>query len=158
LTIDPGNDASALASQQPPLTGGNDVVRPLELVPARPPPAVVETHWHTESAPYAYGVAPQIRTDYTPPTVDEPHEIIASPAGRTVKMACKASGRPPPQIFWFDADNEEIFEHSYRRSLQPYRVKQSVLILEDVVPSDSGMYTCVAMNKCVQHEPALMSF
>ncbi len=77
---------------------------------------------------------------------DQLKQVVASPAGRTVKMQCHATGFPEPQVEWWK-DGELITAEKRRPSLQSYTVKTWALILEDAVASDTGRYKCRAFNK-----------
>lgn len=101
-------------------------------------------------------------------------KLYAVPAGNTVKFRCPASGSPSPSIRWFKNGREFRGEHRIggirvrarapHRSLPsrrlapphtspPYlpplqlRHQHWSLVMESVVPSDRGNYTCLVENR-----------
>ncbi|XP_068709960.1 fibroblast growth factor receptor-like 1 isoform X2 [Montipora foliosa] len=68
--------------------------------------------------------------------------FIAWPARHNIRMKCKANGSTPLKFQWFK-DGQATIE----RRLQP-RLKTNMwyLKLKDLVPLDSGRYTCVVSN------------
>lgn len=72
------------------------------------------------------------------------HEI-KSHVGNTVKMNCKAEGRPTPFISWILANRTEVRgqnTESGRVSVSP----EGTLIIEHVSVYDRGHYKCIASN------------
>lgn len=101
-------------------------------------------------------------------------KLYAVPAGNTVKFRCPASGSPSPSIRWFKNGREFRGEHriggirvrasSSHRSFPPrihlplshltalppplqLRHQHWSLVMESVVPSDRGNYTCLVENR-----------
>ena len=71
------------------------------------------------------------------------HEtLIALPVGNSVKLDCSAKGYPHPTIAWYK--NGKPFDE--RRGRLLYLDGKYVLRLKDVVPSDTGRYTCNVSN------------
>jgi len=68
--------------------------------------------------------------------------FIAWPARHTVRLKCKANGSSPLRFQWLKDGDPSI-----HRRLQP-RLKTNMwyLKLKDLVPLDSGQYTCVVSN------------
>uniref|UniRef100_A0AC35G6I2 Ig-like domain-containing protein n=1 Tax=Panagrolaimus sp. PS1159 TaxID=55785 RepID=A0AC35G6I2_9BILA len=66
---------------------------------------------------------------------------IISPAGRTVKLSCRASGQPQPHVTWHK-NNIELSDKSERNTGAPYKFRKFSLEMQDAVESDSGMYHC----------------
>lgn len=68
--------------------------------------------------------------------------FIAWPARHTVRLKCKANGSNPLKFQWLKDGDPSI-----HRRLQP-RLKTNMwyLKLKDLVPLDSGKYTCVVSN------------
>uniref|UniRef100_A0AC34RJ08 Receptor protein-tyrosine kinase n=1 Tax=Panagrolaimus sp. JU765 TaxID=591449 RepID=A0AC34RJ08_9BILA len=73
-------------------------------------------------------------------------EPIIAPAGRTIKLSCRAHGIPEPLINWLK-DNNELGPDSERFTTAKYRFTAYTLEMEDAVESDSGRYTCEVFNK-----------
>ncbi|XP_076651117.1 fibroblast growth factor receptor homolog 1 [Halictus rubicundus] len=71
--------------------------------------------------------------------IDMPN-VIVKPAGNMLRLRCPSFGNPRPNITWYK--NNDI----------PKRILGTVLIskwtfrLEDLVPEDSGNYTCLVCN------------
>ncbi|KXJ23085.1 Hemicentin-2 [Exaiptasia diaphana] len=89
------------------------------------------------------------------PVVTEPPKIIVDraqrrertlilvPVGNSIKMDCSAIGYPRPTVKWYK--NGRLYTHSVDGPiyLSPY---QYVLSLRNVVPGNSGVYTCNVSN------------
>ncbi|KXJ23083.1 Fibroblast growth factor receptor 3 [Exaiptasia diaphana] len=69
--------------------------------------------------------------------------LIAVPVGNSIKMDCSADGYPRPTVKWYK--NGRLYTHSVDGPvyLSPY---QYVLSLRNVVPGNSGVYTCNVSN------------
>lgn len=85
-----------------------------------------------------------------PPTFnnsDEMHKPVVKPAGNMVRLRCPSFGNPRPNITWLK-NNEEP-----KRSLGTIIRTKWTLRLEDLVPDDSGNYTCIVCNRlgCINH-------
>ncbi|CAI4222382.1 unnamed protein product [Auanema sp. JU1783] len=72
---------------------------------------------------------------------DEQEKYVASPAGRTVRLSCKAGGFPEPMVIWHKND-ALIVQDSPRGSGSEYRIRKWSLELEDASTDDSGKYVC----------------
>ncbi|XP_017290823.1 fibroblast growth factor receptor 1-A isoform X3 [Kryptolebias marmoratus] len=72
-------------------------------------------------------------------------QLHAVPASKTVKFRCQASGNPTPNLKWFK--NGKEFKRDHR--IGGFKVRDHVwtIIMESVVPSDKGNYTCVVENQ-----------
>lgn len=68
--------------------------------------------------------------------------FIAWPARHSVRLKCKANGSKPLRFQWLKDGHPSI-----ERRLQP-RLKTNMwyLKIKDLVPLDSGAYTCVVSN------------
>ena len=71
-----------------------------------------------------------------------PKKLLALPVGNSVKLDCSAKGYPHPTIAWYK--NGKPFDE--RRGRLLYLDGKYVLRLKDVVPSDTGRYTCNVSN------------
>uniref|UniRef100_A0A3B5MQR4 receptor protein-tyrosine kinase n=1 Tax=Xiphophorus couchianus TaxID=32473 RepID=A0A3B5MQR4_9TELE len=69
-------------------------------------------------------------------------QLHAVPASRTVKFRCQATGNPPPSLRWYK--NGKEFRKDQR--IGGFKFREHMLIMESVVPSDRGNYTCVVEN------------
>uniref|UniRef100_A0A8C6Q2Y7 Fibroblast growth factor receptor 4 n=1 Tax=Nothobranchius furzeri TaxID=105023 RepID=A0A8C6Q2Y7_NOTFU len=72
-------------------------------------------------------------------------KLYAVPAGNTVKFRCPAMGSPIPTIHWLKNGRE--FRGEHRIGGIKLRHQHWSLVMESVVPSDRGNYTCVVENK-----------
>ncbi|XP_041133807.1 fibroblast growth factor receptor 3-like isoform X3 [Polyodon spathula] len=71
--------------------------------------------------------------------------LLAVPAANTVRFRCQAAGNPIPTIHWLK--NGKEFRGEHRIGGIKLRHQQWSLVMESVVPSDRGNYTCVVENK-----------
>uniref|UniRef100_A0A674J0R2 receptor protein-tyrosine kinase n=1 Tax=Terrapene triunguis TaxID=2587831 RepID=A0A674J0R2_9SAUR len=72
-------------------------------------------------------------------------KLYAVPAGNTVKFRCPASGSPNPSIRWLKNGRE--FRGEHRIGGIRLRPQHWSLVMESVVPSDRGNYTCLVENQ-----------
>lgn len=72
-------------------------------------------------------------------------KLLAVPAANTVRFRCPAAGNPMPSISWLK--NGKEFRGEHRIGGIKLRHQQWSLVMESVVPSDRGNYTCVVENK-----------
>uniref|UniRef100_A0A8D0CHL7 Fibroblast growth factor receptor n=1 Tax=Scleropages formosus TaxID=113540 RepID=A0A8D0CHL7_SCLFO len=72
-------------------------------------------------------------------------KLHAVPASKTVKFRCQASGNPQPTLKWFK--NGKEFKRDQRIGGFKVNLHMWTIIMESVVPSDKGNYTCVVENK-----------
>ncbi|XP_047236446.1 fibroblast growth factor receptor 1-A isoform X2 [Girardinichthys multiradiatus] len=72
-------------------------------------------------------------------------KLHAVPASKTVKFRCQASGNPIPILKWFK--NGKEFKRDHRIGGFKLRDHVWTIIMESVVPSDKGNYTCVVENQ-----------
>ncbi|KAK1175454.1 hypothetical protein AOXY_G107 [Acipenser oxyrinchus oxyrinchus] len=71
--------------------------------------------------------------------------LLAVPAANTVRFRCQAAGNPIPTIHWLK--NGKEFRGEHRIGGIKLRHQQWSLVMESVVPSDRGNYTCIVENK-----------
>uniref|UniRef100_A0A8C0KCQ8 Fibroblast growth factor receptor n=1 Tax=Canis lupus dingo TaxID=286419 RepID=A0A8C0KCQ8_CANLU len=71
-------------------------------------------------------------------------KLHAVPAGNTVKFRCPAAGNPMPTIRWLK-DGQD-FHGEHRIGGIRLRHQHWSLVMESVVPSDRGTYTCLVEN------------
>ncbi|XP_007467936.1 PREDICTED: fibroblast growth factor receptor 3 isoform X3 [Lipotes vexillifer] len=72
-------------------------------------------------------------------------KLLAVPAANTVRFRCPAAGNPTPSISWLK--NGKEFRGEHRIGGIKLRHQQWSLVMESVVPSDRGNYTCVVENE-----------
>ncbi|XP_006874170.1 PREDICTED: fibroblast growth factor receptor 3 isoform X4 [Chrysochloris asiatica] len=72
-------------------------------------------------------------------------KLLAVPAANTVRFRCPAAGNPTPSILWLK--NGKEFRGEHRIGGIKLRHQQWSLVMESVVPSDRGNYTCIVENK-----------
>uniref|UniRef100_A0A7N6BYT0 receptor protein-tyrosine kinase n=1 Tax=Anabas testudineus TaxID=64144 RepID=A0A7N6BYT0_ANATE len=71
-------------------------------------------------------------------------QLHAVPVSKTVKFRCQATGNPVPSLRWY-RNGEEIRKD---QRIGGFKVNHAwTLIMESVVPSDKGNYTCVVENE-----------
>ncbi|XP_062832088.1 fibroblast growth factor receptor 2 isoform X9 [Anolis carolinensis] len=70
--------------------------------------------------------------------------LHAVPAANTVKFRCPATGNPMPTMRWLK--NGKEFKQEHRIGGYKVRNQHWSLIMESVVPSDKGNYTCIVEN------------
>uniref|UniRef100_F6QKY2 Fibroblast growth factor receptor n=1 Tax=Ornithorhynchus anatinus TaxID=9258 RepID=F6QKY2_ORNAN len=96
------------------------------------PKKISPTNTHSDPGPY-----------WThPQRMDK--RLYAVPAGNTVKFRCPASGKPLPTIRWLK--NGRDFRGEHRIGGIRLRHQHWSLVMESVVPSDRGNYTCLVEN------------
>ncbi|KAJ8248192.1 hypothetical protein GJAV_G00239360 [Gymnothorax javanicus] len=71
--------------------------------------------------------------------------LHAVPAANTVKFRCAAGGNPRPKMRWLK--NSRPFRQEERMGGYKVRHQHWTLIMESVVPSDKGNYTCLVENQ-----------
>lgn len=79
----------------------------------------------------------------TPPRftkMDKMHRVVAKPAGNMLRLKCPAEGNPSPNITW--TKNGAPPE----RHLGSVHYGRWSMMLEDLVTTDSGNYTCIVCN------------
>ncbi|KAM4032844.1 fibroblast growth factor receptor 2 isoform 5-T5 [Anomaloglossus baeobatrachus] len=72
-------------------------------------------------------------------------KLHAVPAANTVKLRCPAAGNPVPSMRWLK--NNKEFKQEHRIGGYKVRNQHWSLIMESVVPSDKGVYTCIVENE-----------
>ncbi|XP_036163514.1 fibroblast growth factor receptor 2 isoform X5 [Myotis myotis] len=84
------------------------------------------------------------RAPYWTSTEKMEKRLHAVPAANTVKFRCPAGGNPTPTMRWLK--NGKEFRQEHRIGGYKVRSQHWSLIMESVVPSDKGNYTCVVEN------------
>lgn len=77
-----------------------------------------------------------------------PDKVIST-EGKTVTLTCRASGKPKPTIVWARSGRKDFCQVPRCRqdnsSLDT--LVNSTLTISDILPGDSGMYSCTAINE-----------
>ncbi|XP_058236844.1 fibroblast growth factor receptor 2 isoform X1 [Hemibagrus wyckioides] len=87
----------------------------------------------------------QMRAPYWTSPEKMEKRLHAVPAANTVKFRCAAEGKPVPTLHWLK--NGRAFRPEDRMGGYRVRHQHWTLIMESVVPSDKGNYTCIVENK-----------
>ncbi|XP_031434387.1 fibroblast growth factor receptor 2 isoform X7 [Clupea harengus] len=87
----------------------------------------------------------QIRVPYWTMPEKMEKRLHAVPAANTVKFRCAAGGNPKPKMRWLK--NARPFRQEDRMGGYKVRQQHWTLIMESVVPSDKGNYTCLVENE-----------
>uniref|UniRef100_A0A8D0WHH3 Fibroblast growth factor receptor n=1 Tax=Sus scrofa TaxID=9823 RepID=A0A8D0WHH3_PIG len=97
----------------------------------------------THSGPSNGHIYPQQAPYWTHPQRME-KKLHAVPAGNTVKFRCPAAGNPMPTIRWLK-DGQDFHGENRIGGIR-LRHQHWSLVMESVVPSDRGTYTCLVEN------------
>ncbi|XP_060000258.1 fibroblast growth factor receptor 4 isoform X2 [Lagenorhynchus albirostris] len=97
----------------------------------------------THRGPSNEHIYPQQAPYWTHPQRME-KKLHAVPAGNTIKFRCPAAGNPMPTIRWLK-DGQD-FHGEHRIGGIRLRHQHWSLVMESVVPSDRGTYTCLVEN------------
>ena len=79
---------------------------------------------------------------FTVPKLKLQQKVIVLPVGNSAKLDCSADGYPRPWVAWYK-NGKPLNE---RRGSSLYLDWKYVLALRDVVPSDTGTYSCNVSN------------
>ncbi|XP_061436967.1 fibroblast growth factor receptor 3-like [Lethenteron reissneri] len=80
------------------------------------------------------------------------------PSGSSVKLRCLATGVPTPSVAWHHDGGRLHGGEERRLGAFRLRIKDWTLVLDSVVPSDAGNYSCVVSNQhgSIQHSYQLV--
>ncbi|XP_051506697.1 fibroblast growth factor receptor 2-like isoform X2 [Myxocyprinus asiaticus] len=98
----------------------------------------------TERTDYVGADGEQMRAPYWTSPDKMEKKLHAVPAANTVKFRCAAAGNPKPKMRWLK--NGKPFRQEDRMGGYKVRHQHWTLIMESVVPSDKGNYTCLVEN------------
>ena len=85
-----------------------------------------------------------------PPRIMERHtKEITVHSGSTVKLKCRADGRPSPTISWILA-NQTVISESSEGKRQALVTSDGTLVIHNLSIYDRGFYKCVASNSVGQ--------
>ncbi|XP_059214796.1 fibroblast growth factor receptor 2 isoform X2 [Centropristis striata] len=99
----------------------------------------------TERSEDAGADGEQISAPYWTSSAKMEKKLHAVPAANTVKFRCAAGGNPRPKLSWLK--NSRPFRQEDRMGGYKLRIQHWTLIMESVVPSDKGNYTCLVENE-----------
>ncbi|XP_044070030.1 fibroblast growth factor receptor 2 isoform X1 [Siniperca chuatsi] len=99
----------------------------------------------TERSEDAGADGEQISAPYWTLSAKMEKKLHAVPAANTVKFRCAAGGNPRPKLRWLK--NSRPFRQEDRMGGYKVRSQHWTLIMESVVPSDKGNYTCLVENE-----------
>lgn len=66
--------------------------------------------------------------------------------GDRVSVSCNVSGHPQPELYWLNKLNGKAIAGSHGQDSGRVRVVDGVLLIDHVVPSDGGLYSCMAVS------------
>nr|XP_019946657.1 PREDICTED: neural cell adhesion molecule 1-like isoform X1 [Paralichthys olivaceus] len=62
--------------------------------------------------------------------------------GKRVSVSCNVSGHPHPDLHWLNKHNGQTLDMTSGR----IHVMDGVLVIDDMMPSDGGLYSCMAVS------------
>lgn len=94
---------------------------------------------------------PETNTNQYKPRFKNPkklNSVYTLPSGLSLTLNCAAQGNPVPNITWYRNGSAD-----WKRSFGTYRTTRWQMIMDDLVPEDSGQYECRICNElgCVEH-------
>lgn len=95
--------------------------------------------------PDSVSVQPSPSEKMVPPNFVVPVQSIQAVDGQELRMPCKVTGKPMPQISWYHNGKNIDQDEEYVVTYNPDTGDISLLIVE-VFPEDEGEYVCVAHN------------
>ncbi|KAI9520297.1 hypothetical protein NQZ68_018604 [Dissostichus eleginoides] len=79
---------------------------------------------------------------YEAPEVFVSAEQQSVSVGERVSVSCNVSGHPQPELHWLNKQNGCTLDSGSGR----VRVEDGALVIDEVVPSDGGLYSCMAVS------------
>ncbi|KAG7229448.1 hypothetical protein INR49_012847 [Caranx melampygus] len=64
-------------------------------------------------------------------------------AGESVSVSCNVSGHPQPELYWLNKHNGQTMGSDTAGHV---RVTDGVLVIDELMPSDGGLYSCMAVS------------
>nr|XP_033958074.1 LOW QUALITY PROTEIN: neural cell adhesion molecule 1 [Pseudochaenichthys georgianus] len=83
--------------------------------------------------PHVYGQPPEVFVSAEQQSVS---------VGERVSVSCNVSGHPQPELHWLNKQNG----HTLDSGSGHVRVEDGALVIDEVVPSDGGLYSCMAVS------------
>ncbi|XP_046386812.1 fibroblast growth factor receptor homolog 1-like isoform X2 [Ischnura elegans] len=106
------------------------------------PPYVAVPRGSSNGGSLAPGVLDPDRRQMPPVfhRMDKMYRTVVKPAGNMLKLKCPADGNPSPNVTWYK--NGKYLD----RQLGLIETNRWSIVLEELVKSDSGNYTCLVCN------------
>ncbi|XP_034063547.1 LOW QUALITY PROTEIN: neural cell adhesion molecule 1 [Gymnodraco acuticeps] len=79
---------------------------------------------------------------YEAPEVFVSAEQQSVSVGERVSVSCNVSGHPQPELHWLNKQNGRTLDSGSGH----VRVEDGALVIDEVVPSDGGLYSCMAVS------------
>ncbi|KAA8591520.1 hypothetical protein FQN60_016894 [Etheostoma spectabile] len=79
---------------------------------------------------------------YEAPEVFVSAEQQSVSVGKRISVSCNVSGHPQPEQHWINKHNGRTLDSASGR----VRVNDGVLVIDEIVPSDGGLYSCMAVS------------
>ena len=98
-----------------------------------------------DHAPDSAEVQPSPGQKMIPPNFTEPVKSVEAVDGQELRIPCKVTGTPMPQVSWYHNGKNIDQDEEYVVTYNPDTGDVSLLIVE-VFPEDEGEYVCVAHN------------
>ncbi|XP_018539772.1 neural cell adhesion molecule 1 [Lates calcarifer] len=76
------------------------------------------------------------------PEVSVSAEKQSVSVGEHVSVSCNVSGHPQPELYWLNKHNGQTLDSTSGR----VRVVDGELVIDEIVPSDGGLYSCMAVS------------
>lgn len=70
------------------------------------------------------------------------YNAIFDTIGQNVILPCKTAGRPHPEVYWLDTENNMVGSDNARYKVLP----TGELLITSLRWADMGLYTCIARN------------
>lgn len=81
-----------------------------------------------------------------PPRIVTWRALHMETIGNDVTLPCVATGNPPPQIYWFNGDTQQLISPESQFSDRYKVLETGELLISKLGWGDMGSYTCVAEN------------
>ncbi|XP_068162180.1 myosin light chain kinase, smooth muscle-like isoform X2 [Antennarius striatus] len=110
--------------------------------PDSPGTSSEEPGWSPEAEEAIHSLDAQLQSE---PCFQQVLNDTVLPRGATAHFTCLVNGYPPPEVRWLQ--NEDLLSESSRVTMEQQEDGLCSLILDQLEPLDSGVYTCRATNR-----------